>query len=180
MYTEDKYYGSFTVTGDQLRVSDPCYEHDSTGGVTLNRVKQGKWHASSVLVDREDGWGIRVASLRAVHEDYPDDFIPGLPYQSYKPPVAVDSGQAGIYDYKKYPDQEGQYKNDFYQKNCDLTLSEDYGGLVNDMGVVTSSGYGDGQYLLYYDTNNDQEVIAVEIIFISDEEADEDLEEDIG
>lgn len=177
MYTEDKYYGAFTVTSDQLRVTDPCYEYDSIGGVTFDGVKQGKWYTHAVIVDREDGWGTRVASLRAIHEDYSDNFVPGLPYNSYKPPIAVDSGQAGIYDYQKYPNREGQYKDDFYQKNCDLTLSENYGGLVDNMGVVTSSGYGDGRYLLYYDINSDKKVIAVEIIFINNED-EEDSEED--
>ena len=168
MYTDDKYYGSFEVTGNSLRVTDPCYELESTGGITLVNVKPGKWFTHAVIVDK-NGWGERVASLTVVHESYPDYYQPGIDCDS-KPVIAVDSGQAGFFDINKYPEADGDIQEKFYDENCRLTLSEEQGGIVFNSGAVTSSGYGDGLYRLYYDMNDSREIIAAEIVFIEDED----------
>lgn len=174
MIVEDKYYGSFTVTGDKLRVSDPCYEIDSTGGITLDNVKPGEWYTHAVLIDKHDGWDTRVAEITATHETYPDHYEPGVPYSS-KPVIAVDSGQAGIFDQAKYPaESEGEERDEFYGDNCNLTLSDEFGGIVSNMGVVTCSGYGDGCYRLFYDYDKDKKIVSVAIVFIDTEEDEED------
>ena len=176
MHTDNKYYGSFEVTGNDLRVTDPCYELESTGGITLVNVKPGKWYTHAVIIDKQDGWGERVASLTVVHESYPDHYQPSIDVDC-KPIIAVDSGQAGFFDIDKYPKADDDIKEKFYDENCRLTLSKEKGGIVFNSGVVTSSGYGDGCYRLYYDMDSDinsnGEIIAAEIVFIEDDE-DED------
>ena len=175
MHTYDKYYGSFEVTGNDLRVTDPCYELESTGGMTLINVKPGKWYTHAVIIDKQDSCGERVASLTVVHESYPDHYRPSIDVDC-KPIIAVDSGQAGFFDINKYPKENGDIREKFYDENCRLTLSEEHGGIVFNSGVVTSSGYGDGCYRLYYDMDSDinsnGEIIAAEIVFIEDDEDD--------
>ena len=176
MHTDNKYYGSFEVTGNDLRVTDPCYELESTGGITLVNVKPGKWYTHAVIIDKQDGWGERVASLTVVHESYPVHHRPGIDVDC-KPIIAVDSGQAGFFDIDKYPKADDDIKEKFYDENCRLTLSKEKGGIVFNSGVVTSSGYGDGCYRLYYDMDSDinsnGEIIAAEIVFIEDDEDDD-------
>ena len=38
-------------------------------------------------------------------------------------------------------------------------------GYIGNVGVVTSSGYGDGNYPVYVDVNNDNRVVALHIYF---------------
>lgn len=179
MDTYDKYYGSFEVTGNDLRVTDPCFELESAGGMTLVNVKPGKWFTHAIIVDKHGFGGERVASLTVVHESYPIHHRPSIDCD-YKPIIAVESGQAGFFDINKYPKEKCDIGEKFYEESCRLTLSEERGGIVFNSGVVTRSGYGDGCYRLYYDMDSDinsnGEIIAAEIVFIEDD--DEDNKED--
>lgn len=166
MTKENQHYGFFTVTGDKLRVTDPCYSYDSDSGVTLCNVRPGKWYTEATLINRSYPWGTRVASLKVYHEDYKTEQNSCVSLTYLKPPVCVDSGQAGFFDLIKYPTINGDEKDTFYDENCNLTLSEAFGGIVGGMGVVTGSGYGDGCYDLYYDINKDGIVLEAEIVFI--------------
>jgi len=165
MVKESQHYGFFTVTGDKLRVTDPCYDHDSKLGVTLNNVRSGKWYADAVLINKNDGWGTRVSDLTVYHESCHDINSSYTEYDQ-KPVIAVDSGQAGFYDVNAYPVKD---KKEFYDTNCSLTLSEILGGIVDGRGVAVSSGYGDGIYDLYYKEDNQGRIVAAKIIFIMEE-----------
>jgi hypothetical protein len=91
--------------------------------------------------------------------------------------VGVDSGQAGIFDEEKYP-EIGSEDKEFYDNCCDVTLNMPNAGLVkrdddeNLFGIVSSSGFGDGSYRCMVKKHEDK-VIAVKLIFISDEELEE-------
>lgn len=85
--------------GDKVVISDPCYDLDVWCSGTLENVKPGIWRTKAENANI-NGWGDRCTALIAWHEDVeePDE-------DDYEPTgidVGVDSGQAGIYDYKHF------------------------------------------------------------------------------
>ena len=56
---------------------------------------------------------------------------------------------------------------------CDITLTEEGYGATDELGVVSSSGYGDGGYTAYLGKLGDK-IVAAKIVFIDDEEEPED------
>ena len=65
-----------------------------------------------------------------------------------------------------------------HMRTATRTRSEpDYLGIANvGFGVATHSGYGDGGYNCYVGRNDKGEIVAARIVFISDDEDDEDDE----
>ena len=65
-----------------------------------------------------------------------------------------------------------------HMRTATRTRSEpDYLGIANvGFGVATHSGYGDGGYNCYIGRNDKGEIVAARIVFISDDEDDEDDE----
>jgi hypothetical protein len=87
----------------------------------------------------------------------------------------VDSGQVMIGDpcyldnYDPNENQpweltgkEGEYS---YHGACATTLKSNYGELGNGLAVVSSTGYGDGQYPVYVKLNEDNRVSMIVIDF---------------
>lgn len=66
-----------------------------------------------------------------------------------------------------------------HMRTATRTRSEpDYLGIANvGFGVATHSGYGDGGYNCYVGRNDKGEIVAARIVFISDEEDEEDGED---
>ena len=128
-------------------VSDPCYDRDVWCMKPGVKVKPGKYR---VFVSRqnEGRFGIRIACIMVVHEDYEAADIKKWDVCSGS--IGVDSGQCGIFDDTIYPMmQDHQDFEPFYGECCALTLSEESVGILSsDKGVVSSSGYGDGSYTL--------------------------------
>lgn len=117
--------------------------------------------------------------------------LPGLPGT-----FGVDSGQFGFFDRDHYRkadrdsvkeqskyDFGGDYLTDdsdsdgeeWYHACCHLTLGPDSWGTIPN-GVVSSSGFGDGSYGVYGLKNADGEYIALTVVFINQDEIDEDDE----
>lgn len=100
--------------------------------------------------------------------------------------VGVDSGQAGFFDYDKYAEalsdkvdnDEGPKFEAFYEKSCNCTGSDLQFGVIDNFGVVSSSGYGDGGYELYVARNAEGQVIGAYITFISEDDVKENEEEE--
>lgn len=164
-----KLIGSFEVKSGKLRISDPCYDLDTWCAGTLDNVLNGKWNAKIEESDK-GSWGIRVSNLVAVHENYA---LSANNPELTKIDVGVDSGQCGIFDLDQYPkDDPGEYgdKNSFYGKVCNLTCNEDdmnqSAGIIDNFGVVSRSGYGDGSYECYVRRNVKGEIVAAEIVFL--------------
>jgi hypothetical protein len=162
--------GEFNVK-NSLIVTDPCYKYDDNQ--ILRNVKSGEWVASVKVTD-EGSWGNRIAELRVCHNgesfsDYEFD-------REYNFEVSVDSGQAGFFDCLYYPmgESTGEYGelDTFYGKVCEMTISPKSAGVLS-FGAVSSSGYGDGGYNLYTVKRNGV-VLAAKIVFIPDEDEDED------
>jgi hypothetical protein len=158
--------GSFEVTSNKIIVSDPCYNME-TWCIGDFKAMNGKWNSYIKILDKI------VVKLLIVHEGYDKTD----PYIKLNIDVGVDSGQCGFYDYQKYVDEgagRGKYNNTntFYGKVCSLTdtsrKEKKYAGIINNFGVVSSSGYGDGSYDVFVGYDGDQVTIA-KLVFTNDE-----------
>lgn len=158
-----EYIGSF-VQSTAMIVCDPCYKR-TYGPPLVNRIEvvAGLWDAYCYY------FGGRVARLEArlhgstcaSHETLTDD-------------ASVDSGQFGFFDdtiFPYYEERDYEDKNKFYGKCCVLTMTKKLqAGIINDKGVVSSSGFGDGTYLVQVGKNALGKINLVSVQFISDEE----------
>ena len=167
-------------------ITDPCYglkdyPNPSTN-IVLENVKAGTYKTNIHYSD-EGSWGTRVAALEIIHTDYnplntESIEVVNLDLVECIGSVCVDSGQMGIYDYDYYKSvsTEDGVEDKWYDDICNLTLSNKQSGTKDDMCVVSSTGYGDGDYDVYIGTSNG-EVVYIGIIFITDE-LDEFLEDE--
>ena len=161
------YIGSFEVSSGKLIISDPCYERDTPCAGALDKVKNGLWNAYIVKKDFR-GWGNRVVELVASIKDYDEHDLDKCSFD-----VCVDSGQAGIFDDKSFPNEKGEYGDvgGWYNMCCETTDPEiGRGAGVIKGGVVSCSGFGDGRYDAYYHRDSNGEVDFVKIVFITEEE----------
>lgn len=156
---------------DQVVVSDPCYDL-GTWCQGIVGIKPGKYDAYAIITD-EGSWGQRVAELVVLLSNAKiNGFNEELDFE-----VGVDSGQAGIFnlDYykEKQPDNEWEKDDSWYRRVCDITCSDEDCGTIDNEGVVSSSGYGDGGYVCYAAYNEDNEIVGLRIDFIPDYDDDE-------
>jgi hypothetical protein len=172
--------GTFTLTQPTLRVTDPCYSVSTWCTGTL-QAKPGRWRAQTVVGPTD--WHARNHVLQVHHESLGD--LPVLAYSELAKTevhAGVDSGQCGFFDDALYPRTEDQfeYKGDtFYSKCCNATLDRMLpgGATIEDCGVVTSSGFGDGGYDVYVRRNEEGEVVLALLVFIGDSEEEDDGDE---
>ena len=160
--------GSFYVTGNKIHVSDPCCDYDSVCAAKIVNALLGKYLAKITLYDMAT-WGIRVANLSICHANH-KNVIPNICTDCV---IGVDSGQAGFFDDAYYQQNQGGEFGDlntFFGLACSLTLSKNRGGIMQDHGVVSATGFGDGSYPLYIGKNADGKIVAASISFIDDDE----------
>ena len=155
------------ILGKNVIVSDPCYEVGTWCQKELSNVLPGAW---GVEVKRTKS---RITELIVRHEDYPECEI--SEFESGH--IAVDSGQCGFFDtdyYKEHqPDDDYNNPASWYRRICDITLDSkgwyNGWGTIDDKGVVSESGYGDGLYDLYISKNTDGEIVGMRVVFIEEE-----------
>jgi hypothetical protein len=176
MRTMQREVGKFEVKSGILVVTDPCYGRGTWCMGSLDNVKKGQWEGYALLSD-EGEWGKRVAELVIHHTDralLSEDMDTAEEIS-----VGVDSGQAGFFDDSIYPaskDEQGDYGDlsTFYGRACEATGSACGAGIVDGAGIVSSSGFGDGGYRCWTKRDAAGQVIGAKIVFIGDEEDDED------
>lgn len=180
------------LLGEEVIISDPCYEVPTWCQEIIKNVRPGVYD-TQVDYRESDGWGERVHSLTVLH-----NIIKSPIWEHHCNHIGVDSGQAGVFCMTSYRNDDivvnlpwltekgdpfGDHpfrpvKEDgeqWYVKMCDRTLSTEEGWGTYDTGVVSSSGYGDGQYELLI-SQMDGMIHGFKIIFIDDsyeEEYDE-------
>lgn len=155
-------------------VTDPCYNRDVWCMTQLNNVKPGLW-AVYASIDKIDTWGKRTYILELSHCDFVNKEIEELNWTECAV-LGVDSGQMSVFDdayYRRKNGSEADFEADksceekFYDTCCNL--SQDYVGIysVDDIavGVVCSSGCGDGSYPLEVKEIG-SEIIAMRINFM--------------
>ena len=164
------------IVADPGNFSEEDRELSSSGVLILNNVKPGEFLCFLRISD-EGFWGKRVSYLIAIHKDYlnqinfNDQFqfdSSQVYYTNYNCAIEVDSGKAGIFnfDYLAKPELDVwdymDYVDDFYEKACKCTSSDTKGGVIEDNGVVSSSGYGDFCYSVYtFHDINTNDVIGI-------------------
>lgn len=161
----------FQVKSGKIRITDPCYSKDTWCAGTVDALN-GEWTAEAVISD-EGSWGRRVAVLTVTHKDHKV----GSPLITTIE-AGVDSGQMSVFDEGAYPDDTGEYNDldSFYRKACNLTYSEEDDrkfGYFDEIGFVSSSGYGDGCYPAEVFGENGAATKIV-ITFIDEEQEEED------
>ncbi len=173
--------GSFELTQPTLRVTDPCYQTGTWCAHTL-QAQPGRWNAK--VLAGPTSWHARVHLLQIAHESLGD--VPVLDVKELQPTelnAGVDSGQCGFFDDARYPRDEAsfEYEDDtFYGRCCESTLNDMLpgGAAVDNMGVVSRSGFGDGGYDVYVRRNEEGQAIIVTLLFINESDEEEATEED--
>ena len=162
--------GEFELKSTKLLATDPCYDKGTWCATVIENALPGKWSASIITSD-EGMWGERVAELE-VHnlED-----LQACSWIRTFGAIGVDSGQAGFFDFDKYPEGDLIDRPDgeaFYEEACAASwnrVTNQPAGIVGGYGVNSSSGLGDGGYPLYVARNLEGQVVGAKIVFISDE-----------
>lgn len=129
--------GSFLVTSDEIRVSDPSYDKNVKCCGVLKNMRPGKYRAFVAYCD-DAIWGHRVEMLLIKHEGYrgrvsranavfsDDKHIHwNRDWNNPDIDVGVDSGQAGFFDER------------MYQQPLSILDEQD---LVKKMGELTDAG----------------------------------------
>jgi hypothetical protein len=175
------------ILSKNVRVSDPCYTDDVWCKTQLTDVLPGAYNWE-VSFNDTSGWGHRVSGITLIHNSFDDD--DSIEWQ-YHSEIGVDSGQAGIFCESSYRNDEVAsgittpsnvdfaYEENgegeaWYAKMCKFTLSDDSYGAY-DTGIVSSSGIGDGGYPLYVAYDNNDNIIAMKIDYLLDDEDDGDV-----
>ena len=166
---------------DTVMVTDPSYEIPTWCQIKLTDVLPGSYLPMCLDIDT-GGWGRRECVLLAVHEDYVDS---KLAWRKTLGEVGVDSGQAGIFSYDSYRNDEiasnikvpelaydgrpfeypwrDKAGDAWYEQICRITLGELSWGAYEE-GVASRSGYGDGSYTCYVAKKN-KKIVAIAIDF---------------
>ena len=157
--------------GNKVMVSDPCYGLNTWCQGVLENVLPGTYDCEVEYSDEGD-WGTRVAAIEVTHQDY--DGIVRFEPEDFE--VGVDSGQAGIFDYDYYCKYhtDDDVNDDWYDKVYKITLAKNQAGTTDDLGFVSSSGFGDGGYTCYTARERNGYIVAVRIEFIDEEDEDYD------
>ena len=161
-YGEKEHIGSW-IQSTVMIACDPCYKREYEPTL-FNRfeVVAGVWDAYCYY------FGGRVARLEVkLHGSTSTE------YKVLAEDAGVDSGQFGFYDDTIFPYDEFRDfddKNSFYGKCCDLTMSDFQAGIIDKKGVVSSSGFGDGSYVVTIGKNILGKTNSVNVEFISEEE----------
>lgn len=172
------YLGSFNLDENKLVISDPSIPLKETNNL-ISPVKTGKWNAyvgKREFVFGDGKRGERCTRLNVYHESLSPDKISGIEWEKGQFDIGIDTGQVGVFSPKVFRnddilDNKPKFDtNDpWYDMCCDITLGNNKAGVVKG-GVVSSSGFGDGYYDFKYSTDSDDNINAVTIIFIGEEE----------
>lgn len=141
----------FEIRTPYAVLSDPCYLLTCINGsyqAVMPNVKPGTYVGFIDIVNC-GSWGDRIKKLYCFNKNYfvsenlAKSLFEKMSAEDLLIELSVDSGQLGIFDL----DYAKQFSKDDYEKVCDLTLSDKkYGATENS--IVSSSGFGDGGYLV--------------------------------
>ena len=181
---ERRKVGELNIPNGLVDITDPCYERSVWCRMNDVRVRPGKYDCFS-FVGEIDDWGPRVWINQIVHQEV-DEFDHFR--MECIGSIGVDAGLAGFFAKdKNYSDKEWadfcseiNRQNKIFREPGD-TLYRSYFKIDEDgkspVGFFTQSGCGDGGYDVYAAKVGD-EIVALEIRFISEEEFEEVFEED--
>lgn len=178
-----EYIGTFSL-GTKVMVSDPCYKLGTWCQGVLENVKSGVWEAYLKMIDT-GMWGVRVAELITISSEHCEKHLTIMDeHQEFE--VGVDSGCAGVFDYEYYckSHTDEDVNEDWYEKQI---IQQFFPGdqstwqksvFTESNGVVSNSGYGDGGYDCYVARNTEGEIVGIRIVYIIEEEINEEEDDD--
>ena len=151
--------GDFNISSNKIQICDPSYKLGDSGTLTINNALNGKYFASFEV---EDNF---IANLHICHQKYSNSI---LEFEKFGD-IYFDSGQAGFFDFNFFVKNQGGTFDDvssFYGTSCAITLSPKQAGIINNFGVISSSGFGDGRYDVFVAKNINEKIVAAFISFI--------------
>lgn len=151
-----KLIGHIGVDSGQVLICDPCYIDSQWKNEDFQDIRKYKHNDGTVL-------------------QYPKDFSS---YEDVIPKYGKTMNQ--LIESKEVvdlPSDESEHPFS-YNACCKKTLAENFGQLNYEMGhagvgVVSSTGYGDGFYPVYAEVGTDGRVKSITIDFIDEDEEDE-------
>lgn len=159
---------TFQIESGKIVIGDPCYKRDTN--LAFPALK-GEWRSA---VELTDGC---VATLTAESVNH------NFRNERKQVQCFVDSGQLGFFDFDIYHPEgstdpmDFENPKSFYDHCCFQTLSDERFGIVLDKGVCSSSGWGDGQYVINYWVDADNAVTKIIATFIDEQDEDEEEED---
>jgi len=163
--------GTFNLPDGNIVVSDPLFRNGNGFNHEL-KIKSGIYAAHVVSMEHQP-WGERIVQLTITHES-----VPGAVPKTIIGMCAVETGQCGFFEKKDYEknhpdtDSEVEEASKWYERACRITLDRGlhFAGMMTSegkvVGVVSSSGFGDGQYRLFACYNEKDEIVALRLRFI--------------
>ena len=144
--------------GNEVYLTDPCYDTTTWCQQLLKNVKSGKW-----VVDYEYNEEV---ILSIAHEDYGTTIFSDYDEVVDSVVLGVDSGTIGIFDKRYYENYhyEDKINDEWYNENiCDFSNTLRRGANITDnKGVWVNTSYGDGEYIAEIYMKNG-EVCGIEI-----------------
>ncbi|MEK7648187.1 MAG: hypothetical protein AAB384_04115 [Patescibacteria group bacterium] len=172
--------GTFTVTSDSIRITDPGFTSDRWCAGQIPAVP-GTWTAH-VVIRQSPRHGRRVRRLLAHHRSFilnPDETVRVENKVRLVWQAGVDYGSCGIFDANMYRTQgngQGTEKDPttFCGQASALIRKQNRAG-VFPWGCVSKAGHGNGFYWIYVVRDATARAVYVEVVFIDDE-----TEEDVA
>ena len=161
MITENLHYIGAIQFDKEIQATDPCYPPDSSFSYKISDILPGVYKA---YVE----YGVKkVAALIIVHEDK-EEIFNRIMMDIETDEIAVDSEQCGFFQVEAYKKvKESLYNNmDFFNICNEATNNKSKATIVEEFGVVSQSGYGDGLYALHVQRDENDKVFAAELEFI--------------
>lgn len=147
---------------DRIDISDPCYSRNGYGNIIDYKIKEGKYGCYIKYGKPEEDEENRIAEIAIIKRGYGG--TKNINWNKVNA-IGVDSGLAGFFNHKI------EYSNEEWNDFCDRLCDKEEKWWVNfDNGFLSESGWGDGGYYVYESRNNDNEVIALKIVFIEYDE----------
>ena len=159
--------GFINVTEDDyVVVADPCYDFN-TRWIDVVEVKRGMYDC--YVEEKNYGeWGTRITRLAILKDSFGVEKLNEV--GEIATDVAVDSGTMGIYAYNFFekthePELDENWYNTFVCGRWDkYRISKD------NCGIISSSGFGDGMYSVYYYRDEYDDIIGIEVVFIEEDD----------
>lgn len=163
--------------GTRTFISDPCYDKNTWCAGEVNTLP-GDYIVKEIA---EMGKYPTLKGLFVVHSSQYEKIDYSDCYEDSLIDVGVDSGECGIYDSEKYPEDGIEFDDSKFEEDSVVYRAPD-----GDWGVTAGNFGGDGSYKAYLHRNGDEKVDAIYLDFTmgeyeeyDDEEYDEE-EEDWG
>ena len=131
--------------GNEVYLTDPCYDTTTWCQQLLKNVKSGKWVVDYEYNNYEDGTKKEVI-LSIAHKDYGMTIFSDYDEVVDSVVLGVDSGTIGIFDKRYYENYHGENKidEDWYDKNICGEYLRRGANITDEKGVWCNTAYGDG------------------------------------